>query len=91
MVEYPESVGKHLNCCVYRSDINAALLAGRFEAVQVAKDDEAVEVFESMDLLDRAEPFTTVRRQRDANGKFALSGRCRRRGAMHLIEVAAAC
>ena len=48
MVEYPESVGKHLNCCVYRSDINAALLAGRFEAVQVAKDDEAVEVFESM-------------------------------------------
>jgi hypothetical protein len=67
------------------------LLAGRFKAVEVTKDDGAVEIFESMDLLDRAEPFTAVQKQRDANGKFALSGRCRRRGMMHVIKVAAAC
>ena len=91
MVEYSESAAEHLNFCVHCSDIDATLLAGRFEAVGVAKDDEAVEVFESMNLLDRAEPFTAVRRQRDANNKFALSGRCRRRGTMYVIKVAAAC
>jgi hypothetical protein len=60
--EYPESVGKHLSCCVHCGGIDATLLAGRFEAVGVAKDDGAAEIFESMDLLDRAEPFATVRR-----------------------------